>query len=147
MKKVHVVFVCAGIIIIGLVWLVMWGDFAEWRYSKDLHCDSFQNVRQTEICKSLEKYQEYTFTGHAIVSAGYRPTFTTATRAWCELSLTETDLQLLDKLQYELVGHNELSTGASMLFNMLDTKLNPETSAYSGSVLDPTSQAFQECSK
>ena len=136
-KKIIFGFIFA--VAIALLWLVAWGDFAEWRYSKNLHCMTYQNVRKVEICKSIEKYQEYELFGHAIISAGYRSSFATAQKAWCELSLTETDLGLLRDMQYDNSLPPQLMDGSGMLYIMLDLELHPNSdinSVYRGGVYD-----------
>lgn len=140
MKGAYIVF---GVVItIGLIWFVAWGDFDEWRYSKDLHCMTFQNSRKVEICKSIEKHQEYGFFGHAIISAGYRSSFATAKKAWCELFLTEADLNLLRDMQYDYSLSPQLFVGSGMLFSLLDATLNPGSDLYIGSVYDPSSSDY-----
>lgn len=127
MKK-KVIFGVLFIVAVVLLWLVTWGDFDEWRYSKNLHCMTFQNSRKVEICKSIEKYQEYEFFGHAMISAGYRANFTTAKKAWCELSITEPDLSLLKGMQIE--GPMQLQNGSDMLLSMLAAELSLEGVGY-----------------
>lgn len=130
-------------IVIGLLWLVFWGDFAEWRYSKNLHCDRLDHARQQEICNSIERYQVHELFGHAMISAGYRSTFVTAKYAWCALALREQDLTLLDELQYPITEISpQLQAGAGMLHDLLDAQLHPDAHLYVGSVYDPTSPYF-----
>ena len=130
------------IVVIGLLWLVAWGDFDEWRYSKNLHCAELQNPRKIEICKSIEKYQEYEFFGHAMISAGYRSSFTTTKKAWCELSLTEADFALLEDMRYDYGLSSQLRTGSGMLYNLLDANLNPDSNLYLGSVYGTSSSDY-----
>ena len=124
MKKTYVV---SGtvLVLVSLLWLVAWGDFEEWRYLKNLHCEGLQHPRQEEICKSIEAYQAYELFGHAMVSAGYRSTFTTAQQAWCELLLTESDFELLKGMQYDSKLHPQLRSGSGMLSSLLDAQLHP----------------------
>ncbi len=134
-----VIFGVIFVVVIAVLWLVVWGDFDEWRYSKNLHCMTYQNYRKVEICKSIEKYQEYEFFGHTIISAGYRSTFATAKKAWCELSLSEADLSLLKDMQYDFSLSPQLMDGSGLLYSLLDAKFHPGSNLNTGSVYDPTS--------
>lgn len=148
--KTKVIFAVIFAAAIALLWLVAWGDFAEWRYSKNLHCMTYQNARRVEICRSIEKYQEYGFFGHAIISAGYRPSFTTVKKAWCELSLTEADLKLLKDMQYDYSLSPQLMDGSGMLYSLLNANLNQGSNLYIGSVYDTSSPDYlikDGCSK
>lgn len=141
--KQQVIYAAIGAVVIGLLWLVAWGDFAEWHYTKNLHCEQLQNSRQEEICKSIETYQEYEFFGHAMISVGYRSSFVTARKAWCELSLTEKDLELLKEMQYPPIELPvQLQVGSGMLFSLLDAQLHPDSPQYVGSLYDPTSASY-----
>lgn len=149
MKK-KVIFGVIFIILIMLLWLVVWGDFDEWRYSKNLHCMTFQNSRKVEICKSIEKYQEYKLFGHAMFSAGYRSSFAGVKKSWCELHLTQEDLNLLQDMQYEHSHPPQLSSGSSMLFRLLDASLNKKPDLYNGDMYEPSSSNYlikDGCSK
>jgi hypothetical protein len=120
----------------------VWGDFEEWRYSKNLHCGELQNPRKEEICKSLERYQEYTFFGHDQISAGYKSSLSTAKNTWCNLALGEDDLILLEEMEFSSEGAPGISAGSAMLFSLLDAKLNPSSNLYIGSVYDPASPSY-----
>jgi hypothetical protein len=141
MKK-RVIFIMIFLATIALLWVVAFGDFAEWRYSKNLHCMTFQNSRKVEICKSIEKYQEYGLFGHATISAGYRSSFATARKAWCELTLTEADLTLLKDMQYDYSISPQLMNGSGMLYGLLDASVNLGSSLYIGSVYDIASPDY-----
>lgn len=141
MKKIFLRMI--PLVLLTLLWLVAWGDFAEWRYSKNMHCEKMQNSREGEICKSIEKYQEYEFVGHAMISAGYRSSFATAKKAWCELSLTESDLMLLKEMQFDHRLPPQLVSGSEMLFSLLDAKLHPNPDLYPVSgVYSPQSPGY-----
>lgn len=139
MKNIIVVGV---VITIGLVWIVAWGDFDEWHYSKNLNCGELQNPRKEEICKSLEKYQEYTFFGHAMISAGYRSTYATIKNSWCELSLNEADLERLKAMESDYKLSPPLIQGSGMLYSLLDANLNKDSIMYSNSMYSPTSPNY-----
>lgn len=120
----------------------MWGDFAEWRYSKNMHCNELKNQRKEEICKSLEKHQEYKLFGHAMFSAGYRSSFAGVKKSWCELQLTQEDLNLLQDMQHDYSNPPQLMTGSYILFSLLDASLNQNPNLYSGSFYDPLSPDY-----
>jgi hypothetical protein len=144
MKKYLYTFLAATTILF-LLWLIMWGDFKEFRYSKNLHCEKLKNSREIEICKSIEKNQEYSLYGHSMFSAGYRSSFTTAKKSWCDLNLNKEDLDILNKIQYDLQLAPQLSSGAWFLYNLLNTKINPnspEAINNKGSVYSPSSSDY-----
>jgi len=95
-----------------------------------MHCADLQNSRTEEICKSIERYQEYKFLGHGIFSFGYRASFVTVKKAWCELSLTENDLNLLKDMQYNYSLPPQLMVGSHMLYGLLYGNLNQNSNLY-----------------
>lgn len=129
-------------------WVVAFGDFREFRYSKNLHCNRIADDREAEICKILEKNQNYEFFGHAIVSFGYQIDFVGARNAWCELHIEEKDEMLLKKMKF---GHytdsrldidSRINNGADILFSLLNAKLYPDSPLYEGSVYSPWSSDY-----
>jgi len=101
------------------------GDFESWRYSRNMHCDKLGEGRTLEICKSIEKWSEYSYYGHAMYSFGYRATPETARRVWCEVGITFADKPLLGKMAYDLNLDPRMQTGTSFLLSLLEGIENP----------------------
>jgi hypothetical protein len=60
-------------------------------FSRDLHCQRFQLPRSREICRALGREMEWTWTGHAIISTGYRVTWDTLRRVFCTVHVEPGD--------------------------------------------------------
>lgn len=127
LSKKKIIFPLVAIVFLFLFWLLAFGDAEPWRYSKNLSCSSklgnlktlfeysskneidgtittrpitsLEKARMSEICRTLEKHLEYEFFGHAIVSFGYRATFNTARKAWCEITPTQSDANVLKNME------------------------------------------------
>jgi hypothetical protein len=69
-----------------------------WQYSRELHCENQTDNRARQICRSVERHLEYTCCGHAIISPGYRSTWTTVKAVWCEERIEEKDVAALRAL-------------------------------------------------
>lgn len=96
------------------------------RYSKNLKCDSFAEQRDVQICQSIENGSEYTCCGHAIFSPGYRTTFETARRVWCDLKITSADRFLLERMSNSYQFDARLQNGGSFLLRILDGIEKPD---------------------
>lgn len=119
----------AAIITVSLFWLIFWGDFDPFRYSRNLHCNTmYEDSRSLQICESIQNNQEYEFTGHAIPSAGYKTTFSGVKKTWCELNLSVADKSTLENMSdypsnYDKNmsdGYNRMQIGIDFLLRIID---------------------------
>lgn len=152
LSKKKIISLLVAIVFLFLFWLLAFSDTEPWRYSKNLSCSSklenlqtlsdyssineadwtmptrpitlLEKSRMSEICRTLEKHLEYEFFGHAIVSFGYRATFNTARKAWCELTPTRSDANLLKNMEMNGID------GAWMLWNLLDSQTSSDPTQY-----------------
>lgn len=67
--------------------------------ARDLDCAALREERGVQICRKVERELEWTWTGHAIISPGWRPTFATARRVYCELPITDADAPVLARMK------------------------------------------------
>lgn len=125
-------------LVLGAALLI--GDTRSFRYSKNLHCEQFADAREAEICRSAEKWQEYTCCGHAMFSPGYRTTFATAKHAWCELAITPEDRQILDRLKSDYSLDPRVYNVADFLLRTLDGIEHPEQG--SGDIFTPGTPGY-----
>lgn len=152
LSKKKIISLLVVTVFLFLFWLLAFGDTEPWRYSKNLSCSSkleslnilfefppnneiggtitihpitsLEKARMSEICSTLEKHLEYESFGHAIVSFGYRATFNTARKAWCELTPTQSDANVLKNMEMNGID------GAWMLWNLLDSQTSLDPTQY-----------------
>ena len=93
--------------------------------SRNLGCDQ-QIGRAQEICRRLEHDMQWTWTGHAIISPGWRVTFTTVARAYCAERLTRDDIPALQTLKQSNKDWRAES-GADFLIRLVQTEAGAET--------------------
>jgi hypothetical protein len=152
LSKKKIISLLVAIAFLFLFWLLAFGDAEPWRYSKNLSCSSklednkifieyssktdiagtitshpitsLEKARMLEICRTLEKHLEYKFFGHAIVSFGYRATFNTARKTWCELTPMQSDANVLKNMEMNGID------GAWMLWNLLDSQTSSDPTQY-----------------
>jgi hypothetical protein len=61
-------------------------------HSRNLNCEEFELARTRTICHALEREMKWQWFGHAIVSPGWRPTFTGVTHVFCTLPIDVADI-------------------------------------------------------
>ena len=148
MKKTTLAWIFVSLVVLAGFLIIAIGDFRVSLYSKNLNCGQIAISREMEICKSIENHQTYEFTGHAIISFGYRMNFTDARNAWCELDIQPQDKPVLGKMQHgyyrDSLGQSDsrISNGAGILYSLLDAKLNPNSDLYSNSIYLPQSPEY-----
>ncbi len=67
--------------------------------SRDLGCASEPSGRAQAICGALSRSLEWTWTGHAVVAPGWRPTWAGLRRVYCGASITPADLPALESMK------------------------------------------------
>lgn len=84
--------------VLGSALAICWptGD----RGSRDLGCTKLADLREREICQSISGNLRWTWTGHAIISTGWRPTWDTIHDVYCSQKITENDIPVLEALKH-----------------------------------------------
>jgi hypothetical protein len=95
-------------------------------YTRNLSCRQWPAARANEICKSLEREMEWTWTGHAIVAPSYRVTFETVRRTYCVLSISKQDtptlvdmMLVLERKPDSSMAWAQMANGARFLLHLL----------------------------
>ncbi len=95
-------------------------------YSRDLSCQRWSAARANEICKSLEREIEWTWTGHTIVAPSFRVTFETVRRTYCALSISPQDtptlvdvVLTLERRPDDSMARTQIVNGMRFLLNLL----------------------------
>jgi hypothetical protein len=95
-------------------------------YTRNLACDRRFAARELAICKALERELEWVWTGHAIISPGYRTTFASARRIFCSLPITAGDTRSLvmiavatERPSATTFADTQLANGSRFLLNLL----------------------------
>lgn len=95
-------------------------------YTRNFACDKRFAARELAICKALEHELEWVWTGHAIISPGYRTTFASARRIFCSLPITAGDIRALvmlavaaERPSTTTFADTQLADGSRFLLNLL----------------------------
>ena len=67
--------------------------------SRDIGCAKVAPERGKEICNALSDSMEWTWTGHAIVSPGWRVTWNSLRRVYCRAGISIQDLAVLESMR------------------------------------------------
>jgi hypothetical protein len=67
--------------------------------SRDLQCDAVRHARGRAICRRLQQEMQWTWTGHVIISPGWRVTFQTVRRTYCLEKIGVRDIAALESMQ------------------------------------------------
>jgi hypothetical protein len=67
--------------------------------ARDLDCGALREARGVQICQKIERELEWTWTGHAILAPGWRPSFATARRVFCDLPVNAADAPVLARMK------------------------------------------------
>lgn len=68
-------------------------------WSRDIGCESVENARGKDICAQLSRNMDWAWTGHSIISPGYRVTWATIRTVYCVLEIKKSDLAALEALK------------------------------------------------
>lgn len=74
-------------------------EFKSSMISRDLGCARLEAGRAQNICIALSTHMEWTWLGHAIISPGWRVTWNTVAKVYCELKITNDDMEELKALK------------------------------------------------
>jgi len=86
--------------------------------SHDLGCAGVPDARGRTICARLQQEMEWTWTGHAIVSPGWRVTFQSVRRTYCAEAISDRDIGALEVLQ-KTAKDWRAQSGADFLLRLL----------------------------
>ena len=67
--------------------------------SRDLGCAAVSDIRGGVICRRLQREMQWTWTGHAIISPGWRVTFQSVVRTYCGEKVGYKDVRSLEALR------------------------------------------------
>jgi hypothetical protein len=67
--------------------------------SRDLGCAAVSDIRASVICRRLQREMQWTWTGHAIISPGWRVTFRSVVRTYCGEKVGSKDVKSLEALR------------------------------------------------
>ena len=68
--------------------------------SRDLGCAAVPDIRGRIICRRLQREMQWTWTGHAIISPGWRVTFQSVIRTYCGEKMGSKDVKSLEALRH-----------------------------------------------
>lgn len=74
-------------------------EFKSSMISRDIGCFQIEAGRAQDICKALSAHMEWTWFGHAIISPGWRVTWDTVAKVYCELKISKDDIGELKTLK------------------------------------------------
>jgi hypothetical protein len=83
--------------LLGLAVALLWPNGSTG--SRDIGCAKVPQGRGNDICHALSASMEWTWLGHAIVSPGWRVTWTGLGRVYCQEKITAVDLPMLEALK------------------------------------------------
>jgi len=107
--------------------------------SRDLGCDR-QIGRAQEICLRLQRDMEWTWTGHAIISPGWRVTFASIARTYCAEHIRPDDISALRILRQSTKDWRAES-GADFLIRLAQNKAGGEADDIT-SVVNPANPSY-----
>lgn len=89
--------------------------------SRDLQCGAIPDTRAQVICRRLEQEMQWTWTGHAIVSPGWRVSFESVRRTYCAEHIGPQDIPVLDLLR-QAAKDWRAESGAEFLLRLVRNK-------------------------
>jgi hypothetical protein len=97
MKRSIAIIALLAAALIGLALILCWpsGNMA----SRDIGCANANSERGRDVCNALSASMEWTWMGHAIVSPGWRVTWSGLARVYCRENITTADLPVLEVLK------------------------------------------------
>src|SRR5512135_2088904 len=97
MKRSIAIIALLAAALIGLALILCWpsGNMA----SRDIGCANVNSERGRDVCNALSASMEWTWMGHAIVSPGWRVTWSGLARVYCHENIITADLPVLAVLK------------------------------------------------
>jgi hypothetical protein len=119
-------------------------------YSSDIGCSEVDDARGRQICDSISKNLEWSWSGYATISVGQRPSWDTIKNVYCDDNITKSDLPVLAKMcGTEITPYMycvkpsdwRLASGVEYLIKTI-ISLNGAPEELKGSVYDPKSNDY-----
>jgi len=127
--------VVGGVILLLLV--MIWPD--KRMVSRDIGCANVSSERGKEICQALSDSMEWTWMGHAIISPGWRVTWKSLRRVYCQEKPSAADLAVLERLKQ---GSDwRLQDGADGLLRLVRSDSDP-TYESENTIFNPTNAQY-----
>jgi hypothetical protein len=130
MKRTIIVPALSAAALLALALALCWPS--GYMISRDIGCANVTSGRGKDICNALSASMEWTWRGHAIVSPGWRVTWTGLGRVYCREEISADDLPVLETLK----GRSDwrLEDGADDLIRLITNNSHqttePETSIF-----------------
>ena len=118
LQKAHIAFSIAIVLLLGILAYVLLPDPG--MATRNLGCDK-QSGRAQEICRRLEREMQWTWTGHAIISPGWRVTFKSIARTYCADHVGPEDVPALQTLR-QTAKDWRAESGADFLIRLIQNK-------------------------
>src|SRR5260221_14504225 len=117
-KRRHIGFLVPVLLLLGVA---VYGLLPEpGMGTRNLGCDR-QLGRAQEICHRLEREMQWTWTGHAIISPGWRVTFKSVARTYCAERVGPKDIPALQTLR-QTSKDWRAESGADFLIQLVQNK-------------------------
>ena len=96
-------------------------------YSHNLECEKQTSKRSTEICAALQDALEWSWTGHAIISPGFRMDVNRVLKVYCVMPITNADTPILVEMALDSANSPEnymaqINNGVLTLLSLLGTE-------------------------
>lgn len=115
-------------------------EFKSSMMSRDVGCSLIESGRLQDICSAFSSHMEWTWFGHSVVSPGWRVTWDTVAKVYCELKISKDDTGGLKTLEMHAQDWR-LEGGANSLIRILENQdgkgredessiFNPKNSSY-----------------
>jgi hypothetical protein len=90
----------------ALLFVLLPRDFAYAKdyslYGRDIGCAEIASARPRQICDAIAASLTWQWMGHAIIAPGFKPSFESARKVYCELKIGKDDMEALQRLkQYD----------------------------------------------
>lgn len=118
-------------------------------YSKDMGCTGISDQRGSEICQSISKHLVWGWTGHAVISPGWKFDFESLKEVYCETKIRKDDFDILMNMCTNIKGRGactkpedpRLSLALEGLINLV-VGLDGGDAFTKGTVYDPKSDSY-----
>jgi hypothetical protein len=127
--------IVAGFLVLVLV--MVWPDRK--MISRDIGCANVPSQRENEICQALSDSMEWTWMGHAIMSPGWRVTWTALRWVYCRERIGAVDLNALERMKRG--SDRRLQDGADGLIRLVGSRSGPPYES-ENSIFNPANSQY-----
>jgi hypothetical protein len=135
MKINHKITISIATLMILALALTIWST-----NQRNIHCNGFTDNRMREICKSIETHQEFTMTGHAIISPHYQAGWKTVAKVWCDQKINIKDIDSLNGIK-KLSSDSRLQITTDALLTLI-TGYEYGMAVNQNSILNPSNPNY-----